>query len=140
MKKRIISSVIIAAAAFSFNGCSSKEDLNVSSTANIEESKFLEVDLVSGLDVVYTEKTIGVPVVMELKNKKCNALGVLNYENYKTSILLTNIKCKDSEKYDVQGFFFDKDKNIGPAFSVEKNKLIVKPQNGFIYIDQKGKK
>ncbi|WP_418181355.1 hypothetical protein ACNSOL_11690 (plasmid) [Aliarcobacter lanthieri] len=140
MKNKILSVAAIAVLTLSITGCYSKEDLNVSSAANIEESKLLEVNLVSGLDVIYTENIIGLPVVIELKDKRCNALGVLTYENYKTSILLTNVKCKDSEKYDVQGFFFDKNKNIGPIFSIEKDKFIVKPQNGFIYIDQQGKK
>ena len=130
MKKRILGTVLVAATVFAFNGCSSKQE----NTMNAKEGKFLEASIITGVDTIYTGGAINAPVIVKFEDKKCNTLGVLTYEDYKASIQLANIKC-DGINSEIKGWFFDKNKNVGPAFSVENNKFIVKPQNGFVYID-----
>lgn len=136
MKKRILGTFLVAATLLTFNGCSSKQEINESNNTSTKEGKFLEASLITGVDTIYTGGVSNAPVVVELEDKKCTALGLLAYEDYKASIQLANIKC-DGINSEIKGWFFDKNKNVGPAFSVENNKFIVKPQNGFIYIDKK---
>lgn len=130
MKKRILGTVLVAATVLAFNGCSSKRE----NLINVKEGKFLEASIITGVDTIYTGGAINAPVIVKFEDKKCNTLGVLTYEDYKASIQLANIKC-DGINSEIKGWFFDKNKNVGPAFSVENNKFIVKPQNGFVYID-----
>jgi uncharacterized protein YcfL len=51
MKKRVLGTFLVAATLLTFNGCSSKQEINESNNTSNKEGKFLEASLITGVEL-----------------------------------------------------------------------------------------
>lgn len=112
--------------------------LNDASKYNDIVNELVEADLITGAEDSMQKDSLPVLLKFKHNNKDCNTLGSISNDNASTpKIRLMRAQCED-ESFQVNGYFVDKNKNLGPTFSYNKdtNKYKVQPQNGFLMISK----
>lgn len=99
------------------------------------EYKFLKAKLITGNKNLnrYSIKPFPIIIETEIENKKCSIVGEATFYSHK----LFSLVCDNSIKK-VNGFFFDKNKNVGPYISSDFLHLDfhIEAQDGFVYISE----
>ncbi|WP_418181354.1 hypothetical protein ACNSOL_11685 (plasmid) [Aliarcobacter lanthieri] len=95
--------------------------------------KFLKAKLITGNKNLnrYSIKPFPIIIETEIENKKCSIVGEATFYSHKLSSLI----CDNSVK-EINGFFFNKNKNLGPYISSDFLYLDfhIEAQDGFVYI------